>query len=175
MYLLPIREDNLGLRVLADKGLLLRQALEGKNIMSSIILPAFEMFRKKIHAPHLDNPKQLDFLCVIIGCSVWGPLYSLAGVGGACHVAQILALETLQFSDFCSISHLPHVSLVFCVGRDGRAQKCLAKAPAAILPGSAVSQLAGSSFQESSFSTCQTDRAIPAQITDRIAGKRESR
>lgn len=31
MYLLPIREDNLGLRVLADKGLLLRQALEGKK------------------------------------------------------------------------------------------------------------------------------------------------
>lgn len=132
--------------------------------MSSIILPAFETFRKKkIRALHLDNPKQLDFLCVIIGCSVWGPLYSLAGVGGACHVTQILALETLQSSDFCSISHLPHVSLVFCVGRDGRAQKCLTRAPSAILPGSAVSQLAGSSFQESGFSTCQTDIVIPAE------------
>lgn len=31
MYLLPSKEDSLGLQVLADKGLLPRQALEGKK------------------------------------------------------------------------------------------------------------------------------------------------
>lgn len=85
----------------------------GKNIMSSIILPAFETFRKKKSVrPTSTILSSSIFLCVIIGCSVWGPLYSPAGVGGACHATQILVLETLQPSDLCSISHLPHVSLL---------------------------------------------------------------